>query len=135
MFKGLFKRNKITMVHNGKSIQVSGNGNLSVVQTSQGVFINGKKVDGIENEKQINLVVTGDVTGDVYVDCGDIKVNGSVGNNVKATSGSIKCGDVKGSVKATSGNISALTVEGNCSCTSGNITTVKGDFYYKQNED
>lgn len=125
MFKGMFKRNKITMNCNGKSIQVSGNGNLSVVQTNAGVFINGKKVDGIENEKQITIFVDGNVTGDVSVDCGDIEIKGNVGKGVKTTSGSINCGDVSGSVKATSGNISAVNIEGDASCTSGNIRMVR----------
>lgn len=100
---------------NGRSFSGS---NISIVGGK--VIVDGKEVDGLQDEKQINIVVNGDietlqsgngnvtvsgVTGSVQTVNGEIEITGSVGGSVKTVNGNVRCGEVRGSVNSVNGNI------------------------------
>ena len=98
-----------------------------VTYTGSNVFINNGEVivDGVSMSKgnvKIDIVIKGNVDRVVLTEQGSVKVEGSVGGDVKTASGNISCGDVKGSAKTMSGNISAKSISGNAKTMSGNIT-------------
>ena len=105
---------------NGKRYNIP-SGNINVINGK--VYCNGKPVIDTNDftEKNINIVIQGNVEGDVKTDCGDIEVTGncrsvistsgdinikgSVGMSVKSTSGDITCGEVRGDIQTVSGDI------------------------------
>ena len=84
------------------------------------VYIDGKLQDTGE-DKQINIVVEGDVTelkvdacnevkilgnsGSISTVSGDVNIKGGVSGNVTTVSGDVSCGSIGGSVKTVSGDI------------------------------
>lgn len=109
-----------TVIVNGKRYEIP-SGNISIINNK--VYCNGKSVIDTNDftEKNIKIVIQGNVEGDVKTDCGDIEVTGncrsvistsgdinikgSVGFSVKSTSGDITCGEVHGDIQTVSGNI------------------------------
>ena len=105
---------------NGKRYDIP-SGNINVINGK--VYCNGKPVIDTNDftEKNIKIVIQGNVEGDVKTDCGDIEVTGncrsvistsgdinikgSVGMSVKSTSGDITCGEVRGDIQTVSGDI------------------------------
>lgn len=100
---------------NGRSFLGS---NINIVGGK--VIVDGKEVDGLQDEKEINIVVNGDIktlqsgNGNVSVTGsvdsvqtvnGEIKITGSVGNSVKTVNGDVHCGEVHGSVNSVNGDI------------------------------
>lgn len=92
--------------------------NISIVGGK--VIVDGKEVDGLQDEKEINIVVNGDIkslqsgNGNVSVAGavesvqtvnGEIKISGSVAGSVKTVNGDVYCGEVHGSVNSVNGNI------------------------------
>lgn len=105
---------------NGKRYELP-SGSISVVNNK--VYCNGKLVTDTNEfkEKNIKIVIQGNVDGDISTESGDIEVNGNC-KNVKSVSGDINIkGDVGGDVKSTSGDIT-------CRDISGNVQTVSGDI-------
>lgn len=105
---------------NGKRYNIQ-SGNINVINGK--VYCDGKPVVDTNDftEKNIKIVIQGNVEGDVKTDCGDIEVTGncrsvistsgdinikgSVGLSVKSTSGDITCGEVHGDIQTVSGDI------------------------------
>lgn len=127
---------------NGRSIQISGSGNCVVVDGNR-VIINGKKVSDLNEirEKEIYIVIEGEVSK-LNVDCCEkIEVNGNV-ESIEAGSGDIHANDVKGNVKTVSGDIecdgsiggSASTVSGDIECggsIGGSASTMSGNICHR----
>ena len=109
-----------TVVVNGKRYEIP-SGNISIINDK--VYCNGKLITDTNDfaEKNIKIIIQGNVEGDVKTDCGDIEVTGncrsvistsgdinikgSVGLSVKSTSGDITCGEVHGDIQTVSGDI------------------------------
>ena len=98
----------------GRNIHVSSDGDK--------VILNGKTVY-TSSEKQITIVVEGNVSGDVSVTAGEIKVEGSVEGDVKTSSGDVIALTIAGNASSMSGDISASTVGGSVETMSGDIKT------------
>lgn len=94
----------------GKNISVSGNK----------VIVDGKEVSGLEEQKVINIEVTGDIqtlqsgngsvsvkgdVGSIETVNGDIEIEGDVKLNIKTVNGDVSCGAVGGSVSSVNGSI------------------------------
>lgn len=105
---------------NGK---VYPDGNVSI--TNNTVYINGKRMDGLDNEKIIIIEITGNVDTLNVDACSKIVVNGTVGN-VKTLSGDVDCQDISGSVQTMSGDVDANNI-------GGSVSTMSGDVKYKKN--
>lgn len=115
-FKKLFenKSGKSVITINGTTI-VGDN----VVISNGKIIVNGK--DYTPDDKNITVSITGDLdildvascssikiignVNEVKTVSGDVEISGSVGGNVKTTSGDVKCGDIGGSVTTVSGDI------------------------------
>ncbi len=108
----------------------------SVTMRDGQIIIDGKAVNEDEPKdatgkpivyRDCTIVVEGDVTGDLRLEMGIIKVAGNVGGSISTASGSvtIEKGDVGGSATSMSGNV---TVGGDCrgtpSSMSGNVTVL-----------
>lgn len=105
------------------------------------VVSNGKiKIDGkdvvLEDEKVINISVTGSIDSLSVDDCNKLEITGDVGSvttvsgdvncahvksYVNTTSGDVRCGDVGASVKTVSGDVIANSIQGSVNTVSGNI--------------
>lgn len=106
-----------TIVING--VSYSGN---SIVVSNNKVIIDGK--DMTPNEKQITIMVDGDVNDLNISSCNKLTVNGNV-NELSTQSGSVNIsGDVNGSVKTMSGSV-------NCGKISGSVKTMSGSIIHK----
>lgn len=107
---------------NGVTIESKGHNNIQCVNGR--VIVDG--VDITPNTKIINIRVTGDVrniegsfsdiiitgnvTGEVNTGSGDIEISGDVGGSVKTGSGDVDIkGEVKGNVRTGSGDITHKT--------------------------
>ena len=103
---------------NNKTFQ----GNNIVVSNNK-VYIDGKLQEQDGDERNISIVVEGNLDKlDVDV-CDKIDINGNVGT-VKTTSGYVACGNVQGAINTVSGDIM-------CDDVGGNINTVSGDIKCK----
>jgi len=123
-----------TITINGTSYQSN---NISIKNSK--IVINGKDVT--PNEKQISIVVTGNITTLDVESCETIKITGDV-TTVKTMSGNVNCGNVKDNAKTMSGDImvtgnvggNAESTSGdiNCGNITGNVKTMSGDIKYKK---
>ena len=122
--KNFFRNVVKTIVSNITDSKVTING-VSYVGGNSVKIINGKvTIDGKDmtpDAKNITIQVNGDisnldvdicdklsVTGNVNelsTVSGDVEIGGSVGGNIKTTSGDIKCGNIGGKVTTVSGDI------------------------------
>lgn len=121
--KNFFRNVVKTTVSNVSNSTISINGTTYVGNNVK--IVNGKViVDGKDmtpDAKNITIQVNGDIsnldvdicdklsiTGNVNelsTVSGDVEIGGSVGGNIKTTSGDIKCGNIAGNVKTVSGDI------------------------------
>lgn len=100
---------------NGRSFSGS---NISIIGGK--VIVDGKEVDGLQDEKEINIVVNGDIetlqsgngnvsvtgsAGSVQTVNGGVEITGNVTGSIKTVNGDIRCGEVHGSVNSVNGNI------------------------------
>lgn len=108
-----------TIIVNGIVIQTDAK-NISVVNGK--VIVDGKTIDVDENEKNISIVVQGDIESIQADKLQYIEVSGNVKKDVKTQSGDVRCGEVGGSVSASSGNVS---VEGSVGAS---VSTQSGDI-------
>ena len=98
------------------NINIKGN-NVSIINNK--IFVDGKEI-GTE-EKEINIIVEGNLDKLEVDCCNSIKVNG-VTKDVEVSNGSITIsGDVKGNVNNVNGNIIAKVINGNCKTKNGDI--------------
>ena len=98
------------------NINIKGN-NVSIINNK--IFVDGKKI-GTE-EKEINIIVEGNLDKLEVDCCNSIKVNG-VTKDVEVSNGNITIsGDVKGNVNNINGNIIAKVINGNCKTINGDI--------------
>lgn len=122
--KNFFKNVVKTTISNVTDSKVVING-VSYVGGKNVRIINGKVIidgkDMTPDAKNITIQIEGDVsnlsvdicdklsvTGNVNelsTVSGDVEIGGSVGGNIKTTSGDIKCGNIAGDVKTVSGDI------------------------------
>lgn len=92
--------------------------NVSIVGGK--VIIDGKHIN-TEDQKQITIVVEGDLESLDVDYCESIEVRGDA-NRVEFTSGSLDCRDVKGGVEMTSGKVFVKgNITGDIKSMSGNI--------------
>ena len=107
------------VVVNGKRYETP-NGSISVIGNK--VYCNGKLLTDCDeiSEKYINIVVEGNVDGNIETASGDVTVKGNC-RSVKSTSGDVECGDVEGDVTTVSGDVK-------CKSIGGNVKTVSGDI-------
>ena len=107
-----------TVIINGKLIQ--GNGNISVINNK--IYVDGKditpdakeiniQVNGNINELKIDvankLLIQGNVTN-IQSTSADIQIKGNVLQNIRTTSGDVKCEQVLGNIKTVSGDVKKL---------------------------
>lgn len=98
------------------NINIKGN-NVSIINNK--IFVDGKEI-GTE-EKEINIIVEGNLDKLEVDCCNSIKVNG-VTKDVEVSNGNITIsGDVKGNVNNINGNIIAKVVNENCKTKNGDI--------------
>lgn len=98
------------------NINIKGN-NVSIINNK--IFVDGKEI-GTE-EKEINIIVEGNLDKLEVDCCNSIKVNG-VTKDVEVSNGNITIsGDVKGNVNNINGNIIAKVINGNCKTINGDI--------------
>ena len=100
---------------NNKSF--SGN---NIVVSNNKVYIDGKLQEQDGNERNISIVVEGNIST-LQVDvCDKIEIKGEVGS-VKTSSGDVDCGNVKGRVHTMSGDVMCDDVYGGISTMSGDV--------------
>jgi hypothetical protein len=96
----------------GENISIS-NGNI---------VINGKKVD-VEDQKEINIQIKGDIDKLSVDHCNRLTVEGNA-NNIQTQSGDVEIsGDVSGNVSTMSGDVVSDKIGGNVSTMSGDIVS------------
>lgn len=101
-----------------KTIRISG---LHVSISDNVVIVNGKRIDlKDEKDKEITVVVEGNVEKLEVDYCHQVEVKGNAGN-IHTTSGDIRCGNVGGSVSTVSGDVHASRIDGSVSTVSGDI--------------
>ena len=96
----------------GKNITITGNR----------IIIDGKDVTNnfAGKEKEISIIVTGNIET-LFVDYSkSIDIKGNVGN-FNNGSGNVTCHDIEGDIHTGSGNISSNSIKGNVRSGSGNI--------------
>jgi hypothetical protein len=97
------------IIRNGKNVTISNNK----------VYIDGQDVT--PDQKEISIVVLGDLDSLKADACRTIDVNGNV-MALNTMSGDVKvAGNVDGSVKTMSGDVSCQTIGGSVSTMSGNV--------------
>jgi hypothetical protein len=102
---------------NGKTHILDGN-NISI--NNNNITVDGKLIV-LPDEKNINIKIEGNV-GPVDVEhCTQLMINGDVIGNLACASGDIKCGDITGDCSSISGNIKTRQINGNAKTVSGNI--------------
>lgn len=98
----------------------------SVVITNGKVIVDGKDVTPEKNEREINIIIEGNID-DLNVDaCNKLSVNGNVGS-VKTLSGDV---DVDGYV---SGSVSTMSGDVDCGNVNGSVSTMSGDIKHRSN--
>ena len=93
--------------------------NISIANNK--IFINGKQVDGLKDEKNITIEINGDIENIKADSCQEITIKGSCKGDIKTTSGDIKCKNIGGNVNTMSGNVSARKIAGSVSTMSGDV--------------
>ena len=88
-----------------KSIVSVGDMCESIVVDGGGIFINGKKVEGVDRSGDIQINVNGNVSGNIQVNAGNVEVHGDVDGDIRVNAGNVDCGDVSGDVHTTCGNV------------------------------
>ncbi|WP_339033034.1 hypothetical protein [Fusobacterium animalis] len=102
---------------NIKNSSIEGN-SISVINNK--IFVDGKEIE-IEEEREINIIVEGNLDKLEVDCCNSIKING-VTKDVEVTNGNMTIsGDVKGNINNVNGNIIAKIINGNCKTTNGDI--------------
>jgi len=110
----------VVNVNGNRSIAASGN---NIVFANGKVFVDGREITPEGEGKEINVTVEGDITSLNVNACNEMHITGNVGS-VKTVNGNVKIeGDVSGDVKATSGNIVCKKIGGNVDTVSGNIVS------------
>jgi hypothetical protein len=116
---------------NGKTY--SGN-NLTI--SNNKIIIDGVEINGMEEAKEINVVITGNINsinlgaaksfivngtvGDISTGSGDVTCENVTGS-VNTASGDVDCKNIGGNVKTSSGDVNAETINGSVNTVSGNI--------------
>lgn len=114
---GVFKKERKFYT---ESIRCNGG---SVVVSNGRVVVNGVEIRNLKDvaEKEVHIVVDGDVSS-LEVDCcetveihgnagrvdtqsGDVRVSGDVSGNIDTMSGNVECGNVRGGIDTMSGNV------------------------------
>ena len=99
-----------------KNNSIKGN-SISIINNK--IFVDVKEIE--TEEKEINIIVEGNLDKLEVDCCNSIKING-VTKDVEVTNGNIAIsGDVKGNVNNVNGNIIAKVINGNCKTTNGDI--------------
>lgn len=97
----------------------------NIVMSNGKVFVDGKEVEQLDRYGKtinINITIEKDTTVEnIEVEYGNVVINGDVNGNVKSVSGDVTCGNVGGNVKTVSGDV-------DCNNIGGGITTVSGDI-------
>ena len=106
------------VIVNGKRYETDG-GSISVVNDK--VYCNGKLLTDCEKGKNINIIIEGNVDGNIETASGNITVKGSC-RSVNTTSGDVECGDVNGDVKTVSGDVKCRSIGGSVKTVSGDIS-------------
>lgn len=107
---------------NGRTVTIDIVGGMNLTLSGNVLTVNGKRINlDDEKDKNISIVVEGNVDRLEADACDDLTIKGDV-QNVKTASGDVKVGgDIKGAVQTMSGDVSARAI------TSGNISTMSGD--------
>lgn len=96
--------------YSGNNISISGNK----------VYIDGKMADN-EHDKEINIIVNGNVESLDVDNCNKIQITGDC-KTAKTTNGDLDiAGNISGDVSTTNGNVDCQNVHGNVSTKNGNI--------------
>ena len=107
-----------TVTINGNTYQ----GNNIVISNGK-VIVNGNDVT--PNEKQIDIVVHGNIEYVTVDACNSLLVNGN-SNNISTNSGDVSImGNVQGSIQTMSGDVE-------CSDISGSVSTMTGNIKHKK---
>jgi len=96
-------------VYEGNNVAISNNK----------VYIDGKLQEQSSDERNISIVVEGNLAELKADVCDKIEIKGSVGS-VRTTSGDVDCGNVSGGVQTMSGDVM-------CDDVTGGISTMSGD--------
>ena len=108
--------NRVTI--NGVTYQ----GHGSVRISNNKVYIGGVEVTSKQqDQKQITIVVHGDVTSLEVDNCETITINGNVEGSISTQSADILCGNVGGNASTMSGDIKCVAIAGKASTMSGDI--------------
>jgi hypothetical protein len=87
------------------------------------IFIDGVEI--INNDKEINITIDGNIDKVSVDSCNTFKINGKA-NTVKTMSGDVIIdGDISGDVNTMSGDVECKSISGNVKTMSGDIKTVK----------
>jgi hypothetical protein len=125
-----------TIVVNGRTYHTDGG---SVSNINGVVTVDGIRVD-LGDEKEINIVVNGDISKLKVDYCKNLKVDGNV-NELQTSSGDVECGNVTGSIQTSSGDVECRNVGGNirtssgdvkCGNISGDVNSMSGDIKYRR---
>ena len=113
-----------TVIVNGKKYTVP-NGNVRVIGNT--IYVNNKLITDESNsiEKEIKIIINGNVDGLVQTDTGNITVYGDCNKNISTMSGDVECKNVGGNIKTQSGDVKCGNVAGDISTMSGDVTTKK----------
>jgi hypothetical protein len=99
----------------------------SIVINNGKVFVDGKNVDFLYDERIINITVKGDLDSIRVDSCHEVKIEGNVGEDVHVSQGRVTIGGGVGrDVHVSQGNVDCGKVEGKVSVSMGNITSRKG---------
>ncbi len=91
------------------------------------VYIDGILQEQGDNERNITIVVEGDVEK-LQVDvCDKMEIKGNVTGSVQTSSGDVNCGNISGSVSTMSGNVM-------CDDIGGTVSTMSGDVKCKSHK-
>lgn len=112
------------IINKGSYTQVIGNvKSSSVVITNGSITVNGKLIKDLNelDEKEINIIIEGDVESLTVDSCDEIEVKGSA-KNIKTHNGNVKVNnDVTGNVSTHNGNVVCGKVGGDVDTHNGNI--------------
>lgn len=117
-----------TVFVNGKTYTAPDGCSVSVRNNK--VYFNGKLAEDFNDwkEKNIEIKIVGNCK-EVNVDTGNLIIEGNVEGDINADTGNIKIrGDVKGNVTTDTGNVSAHHIFGNASSDIGNINGISGSI-------
>ena len=117
----IINKNGRTIVVNGDVIR--GQKINSMVISGGRITIDGKSLSelDVEDEKEINITIQGDLERLEVDYCNTLHVNGNA-KRVKSNQGDIEIGgDVQGDVHANMGTITCGNIDGDCHANMGNI--------------